>query len=47
VHTFLGDFSYYIGMREDVSPGVLFVAKRGVGGDLSDVSAASIKGGGQ
>ncbi len=47
VHTFLGDASYYIGVREDVSPGVLFVAKRGVGGDLSDVSAASIKGGAQ
>ena len=47
VHTFLGDASYYIGVREDVSPGVLFVAKRGVGGDLSDVSAASIKGGSQ
>jgi len=45
VHSFLGDASYYIGVREDVSPGVLFVAKRGVGGDLSDVSAASIKGG--
>jgi len=47
VHTFLGDAPYYIGVREDVSPGVLFVAKRGVGGDLSDVSAACIKGGSQ
>ena len=45
VRTFLGESRYYIGARDDVSPGVLFVAKRGVAGDLSDVSAASILGG--
>lgn len=45
VSSFLGEAVYHIGVREDVSPGVLFVAKRGVGGDLSDVTAASIKGG--
>jgi len=47
VCTFLGEAVYHVGVREDVSPGVLFVAKRGVGGDLSDVTAASIKGGRQ
>jgi len=47
VHTFLGDKVYHIGVRDDVSPGVLFVAKRGVAGDMSDVTAASISGGGQ
>ncbi len=45
VRTFLGENTYHIGVREDVSPGVLFVGKRGVAGDLSDVSGASIEGG--
>ena len=45
VRTFLGEARYEIGTREDVSPGVLFIAKRGVAGDLSDVSVASIEGG--
>jgi len=45
VRTFLGEQVFHIGVREDVSPGVLFVAKRGVAGDLSDVTAASIVGG--
>jgi NADH-quinone oxidoreductase subunit G len=45
VRTFLGEQVLHIGVREDVSPGVLFVAKRGVAGDLSDVTAASIVGG--
>jgi len=45
VRTFLGEATYHIGVREDVSPGVLFVSKRGVAGDLSDVSEASISGG--
>jgi len=45
VRTFLGEHVCNIGVREDVSPGVLFVAKRGVAGDLSDVTAASIVGG--
>jgi len=47
VQTFLGDKTYHIGVRDDVSPGVLFVAKRGVAGDISDVTAASITGGSQ
>jgi NADH-quinone oxidoreductase subunit G len=46
VRTFLGESSYHIGARDDVSPGVLFISKRGVAGDLSDVSEASISGGG-
>jgi len=45
VRTFLGEQTLHIGVREDVSPGVLFVTKRGVAGDLSDVTAASIVGG--
>jgi len=45
VTSFLGKQSYNIGVREDVAPGVLFVAKRGVAGDLSDVAAATVDGG--
>ena len=45
VKSFLGEQCFNIGIREDVTPGVLFVAKRGVAGDLSDVMAASIDGG--
>lgn len=45
IRTFLGEQAFHIGVREDVSPGVLFVAKRGVAGDLSDVTTASILGG--
>lgn len=45
VRTFLGESRYVIGCREDVAPGVLFVAKRGVAGDLSDVTSATIEGG--
>ncbi|ATX82664.1 NADH dehydrogenase subunit G [Mariprofundus ferrinatatus] len=45
VKTFLGEQLLNVGVREDVAPGVLFVAKRGVAGDLSDVTAASIAGG--
>jgi len=45
VKTFLGEATFHIGVREDVSPGVLFVGKRGVAGDLSDVSGATIEGG--
>ncbi len=45
VRTFLGESTYQIASREDVSPGVLFISKRGVAGDLSDVSEASISGG--
>ena len=45
VKTFLGEFACNIGVREDVSPGVLFIAKRGSAGDLSDVTTATITGG--
>jgi len=44
VTTFLGERTCHIGVREDVCPGVLFVAKRGEAGDLSDVISASIGG---
>jgi len=45
VSSFLGEQNFNVGVREDVAPGVLFIAKRGVAGDLSDVTAASIGGG--
>jgi len=45
VDSFLGKQKFHVGVREDVTPGVLFVAKRGVAGDLSDVTAASVGGG--
>ncbi len=45
ITTFLGQGNYRIQVREDVCPGVLFVAKRGVAGDLSDVTSATIGGG--
>ena len=35
IKTASGELTCYIGQREDVAPGVLFVAKRGVAGDLS------------
>ena len=44
ITTFLGEGSYVVKAREDVSPGVLFVGKRGVAGDLSDVTSATIGG---
>jgi len=37
IESVLGRHRYRIGAREDVSPGVVFVAKRGVAGDLSDL----------
>jgi NADH-quinone oxidoreductase subunit G len=40
-----GEQRYEIGTREDVSPGVLFVAKRGVAGDLSSEVFVRLKGG--
>jgi len=41
-----GEVKYAIGTREDVSPGVVFVAKRGIAGDLSDECCVEIVGGG-
>ncbi len=40
-----GSQSCYVGVREDVSPGVLFVAKRGIAGDLSSEAYADLEGG--
>jgi len=40
-----GTESFVIGTREDVSPGVLFVAKRGVAGDLSGETSVDLQGG--
>jgi len=40
----LGEEQFEIGTRDDVSPGVLFVAKRGVAGDLSNVIRVSLCG---
>jgi len=39
-----GEQRFEIGTRDDVSPGVLFVAKRGVAGDLSNVVRISLRG---
>ncbi|MDQ6989388.1 MAG: NADH-quinone oxidoreductase subunit NuoG [Mariprofundaceae bacterium] len=36
--------SYAVGVREDVSPGVLFVSKRGVAGDLSNDTSVDLRG---
>jgi NADH-quinone oxidoreductase subunit G len=41
-----GEQRYRVGTRLDVSPGVLFVAKRGVAGDLSNETVAELRGGG-
>ncbi len=40
-----GEFSFDVGLRTDVSPGVVFVAKRGVAGDLSTETSVDLKGG--
>jgi len=45
VRTASGDYDYHIGAREDVAEGVLFIAKRGVAGDLSCEVMASLGGG--
>ncbi len=44
VESVLGEGVYTIGTRDDVSPGVLFVAKRGIGGDLSSVTQVKLGG---
>jgi len=41
----LGEQGFAVGTRNDVSPGVLFVAKRGVAGDLSNSVRVSLRGG--
>jgi len=45
IESFLGRESFQIGTREDVSPGVIYIAKRGVAGHLSDVTSARLSGG--
>jgi len=45
IRTASGDYDYHIGVREDVAEGVLFIAKRGVAGDLSCEVMASFGGG--
>ncbi len=39
------DAAYQIGLRDDVSPGVVFVSKRGVAGDLSNDTSVDLRGG--
>jgi len=45
VRTASGDYNYHVGAREDVAEGVLFIAKRGIAGDLSCEVMASLGGG--
>jgi len=45
IRTASGDFTYHLGVREDVAKNVLFVAKRGVAGDLSCETMVSLGGG--
>ncbi|MES0372464.1 MAG: molybdopterin-dependent oxidoreductase, partial [Mariprofundaceae bacterium] len=45
VKTAGGEMTCHVGLREDVAPGVLFVAKRGVAGDLSSECCADLVGG--
>ncbi len=45
IKSFLGEARHVVGCRDDVAKGVIFIAKRGVAGDLSDVTAATIEGG--
>jgi NADH-quinone oxidoreductase subunit G len=44
IKTFLGEITCSVKAREDVCPGVLFIAKRGVVGELSDAASAAIGG---
>lgn len=45
IKTASAELTCHIGQREDVAPGVLFVAKRGVAGDLSSEAVADLTGG--
>ncbi len=42
ITSFLGKETFSVGTREDVSPGVIYIAKRGVAGHLSDVTSAQL-----
>jgi len=43
--TFNGTHTYHIGVRDDISEGVLFVAKRGVAGEFSSDTEIDLQGG--
>jgi NADH-quinone oxidoreductase subunit G len=45
IRTASGDFTFDVGVRDDVVEGVLFISKRGVAGDLSCEVMASLGGG--
>ncbi len=45
VESELGEQTYTVGTRDDISPGVLFVSRRGVAGDLSNSVRVSLRGG--
>ncbi|MDX8397213.1 MAG: NADH-quinone oxidoreductase subunit NuoG [Mariprofundaceae bacterium] len=45
IRTASGDYSFHVGVREDVAKDVLFIAKRGIAGDLSCEVMASLGGG--
>lgn len=45
IRTASGDFQFDVGVRDDVVEGVLFIAKRGVAGDLSCEVMAGLEGG--
>jgi len=40
-----GDAQYQVGLRDDVSPGVLFISKRGAAGDVSTETSVDLRGG--
>ncbi len=44
LRTSRGDFRYQVSTREDVSPGVVFVAKRGLAGDISNEVSVQLGG---
>jgi len=45
IRTASGDYDYHVGVREDIAEDVLFIAKRGIAGDLSCEVMASLGGG--
>ncbi|MDQ6961408.1 MAG: NADH-quinone oxidoreductase subunit NuoG [Mariprofundaceae bacterium] len=40
-----GQYQFKIDVRDDISPGVLFISKRGIAGDISNVVSVDINGG--
>ena len=45
IRTASGDYQFHVGVREDVAKNVVFIAKRGVAGDMSCETMASLAGG--